>query len=111
VRDAVEAPPATSMTEPVLAVERIAKAFGPTVAVRDLSFEATSGEVIGLLGPNGAGKTTAIRVLSTIYPPTSGRFAVGGISHTKPSAIRPRIGVLPESAGYPLHQSGAEFLR
>jgi ABC-2 type transport system ATP-binding protein len=67
--------------------------------------------VIGLLGPNGAGKTTAIRVLSTIYTPTSGRFAVGGIPNTKPSAIRPRIGVLPESAGYPLHQTGAEFLR
>ena len=111
VRDAVEAPPANSMTGPALTVEGISKAFGPIIAVRQLSFEANSGEVIGLLGPNGAGKTTAIRVLSTIYPPTSGRFAVGGIPHTKPSAIRPRIGVLPESAGYPLHQSGAEFLR
>ena len=70
-----------------------------------------SGEVIGLLGPNGAGKTTAIRVLSTIYPPTGGKFKVGGVPHTRPSDIRPRIGVLPESAGYPLHQSGTEFLR
>jgi len=111
VRDAVEAPLANSMTGPALMVEGISKAFGSTIAVRDLSFEANSGEVIGLLGPNGAGKTTAIRVLSTIYPPTSGRFAVGGIPHTKPSAIRPLIGVLPESAGYPLHQSGEEFLR
>ena len=111
VRDAVEAPLANSMTGPALTVEGISKAFGSTIAVRDLSFEANSGEVIGLLGPNGAGKTTAIRVLSTIYPPTSGRFAVAGIPHTKPSAIRPLIGVLPESAGYPLHQSGEEFLR
>ena len=111
VRDAVEAPLASSMTGPALTVEGISKAFGSTIAVRELSFEANSGEVIGLLGPNGAGKTTAIRVLSTIYPPTSGRFAVGGIPHTKPSAIRPLIGVLPESAGYPLHQSGEEFLR
>jgi ABC-2 type transport system ATP-binding protein len=112
VRDAVESDFAGSPTAgPVLIVEGISKTFGSTVAVRELSFVANSGEVIGLLGPNGAGKTSAIRVLSTIYPPTSGRFAISGIPHTMPSAIRPRIGVLPESAGYPLHQSGAEFLR
>jgi len=111
VREAVDAPSAKTVTGPALTVEGISKAFGSTIAVRDLSFEANSGEVIGLLGPNGAGKTTAIRVLSTIYPPTSGRFAVGGIPHTKPSAIRPLIGVLPESAGYPPYQTGVEFLR
>ena len=99
------------MTEATLAVEGISKAFGPTVAVRDLSFEASRGEVIGLLGPNGAGKTTAIRVLTTIYPPSSGKFSVGGVPYTRPHAIRPRIGVLPESAGYPAQQTGAEFLR
>jgi ABC-2 type transport system ATP-binding protein len=112
VRDPIGAPSATSSTTaPVLIVEAISKAFGSVVAVRDLSFEGRSGEVIGLLGPNGAGKTTAIRVLSTIYSPTSGRFTVGGTPHTNPGAIRTQIGVLPESAGYPLHQSGSEFLQ
>jgi ABC-2 type transport system ATP-binding protein len=112
VRDAVEPPSVPGSTAGRgLTVEHICKRFGATVAVRELSFEANSGEVIGLLGPNGAGKTSAIRVLSTIYSPTSGSFAVDGIPHTRPSAIRPRIGVLPESAGYPLHQSGTEFLR
>src|SRR3990172_5408152 len=95
----------------VLKVDRISKSFGPTTAVRDLSFEALPGEIIGLLGPNGAGKTTAIRVLSTILPPTRGSFTLGGFPHTKPAAIRQRIGVLPESAGYPLHLTGEEFLR
>jgi ABC-2 type transport system ATP-binding protein len=99
------------MAEASLTVEGIAKAFGETRAVRELSLEAAPGEVIGLLGPNGAGKTTAIRMLTTIYPPDSGRFAVDGIPHTRPSAIRQRIGVLPESAGYPLHQSGEEFVQ
>jgi ABC-2 type transport system ATP-binding protein len=112
VRDPIGAPSAaSSTTAPVLIVEAISKAFGSVVAIRDLSFEGRSGEVIGLLGPNGAGKTTAIRVLSTIFSPTSGRFTVGGIPHTNPGAIRPQIGVLPESAGYPLHQSGIEFLQ
>jgi ABC-2 type transport system ATP-binding protein len=112
IQDAIGVPSAANAAAaPALVVESISKAFGSVVAVRDLSLEAESGEVIGLLGPNGAGKTSAIRVLSTIYPPTSGRFAVCGVPHTDPGAIRPQIGVLPESAGYPLHQSGIEFLR
>jgi ABC-2 type transport system ATP-binding protein len=81
------------------------------VAVEDLSFTARSGEVVGLLGPNGAGKTTAIRVLTTIFAPTAGSFAVAGVQHTSPAEIRQRIGVLPESAGYPEQQTGAEYLR
>ena len=97
--------------EAVLSVDHITKSFGPLVAVSELSFEARPGEVIGLLGPNGAGKTTAIRVLSTILPPTRGSFTLGGFPHTKPAAVRQRIGVLPESAGYPLHLTGEEFLR
>jgi ABC-2 type transport system ATP-binding protein len=99
------------MAEASLRVDGISKAFGQTVAVRRLSLEAAPGDVIGLLGPNGAGKTTAIRVLTTIYAPDSGSFAVDTIPYTKASAIRRRIGVLPESAGYPLHQSGEEFVQ
>jgi len=94
----------------VLKVDRISKSFGPTTAVRDLSFEALPGEIIGLLGPNGAGKTTAIRVLSTILPPTRGSFTLSGTLHTQSREVRRQIGVLPESAGYPLHLSGEEFL-
>jgi ABC-2 type transport system ATP-binding protein len=87
------------------------KAYGDFVALEDLTFDAHAGEVIGLLGPNGAGKTTAIRVLTTILAPTAGSFAVAGVPHTRPPEIRRRIGVLPESAGYPEQQSGEEFLR
>jgi ABC-2 type transport system ATP-binding protein len=96
--------------EPALKAERLSKSFGPTAAVDDLTLEARSGEVIGLLGPNGAGKTTTIRMLSTIVPPTQGSFSVCGIPHTRPEEVRRRIGVLPESAGYPQHLTGAEFL-
>ncbi|MGH2978675.1 MAG: ABC transporter ATP-binding protein [Solirubrobacterales bacterium] len=87
------------------------KAYGAVVAVEELTFSARAGEVVGLLGPNGAGKTTAIRVLTTIFAPTAGTFAVAGIPHTRPAEIRQRVGVLPESAGYPEQQTGAEFLR
>ena len=87
------------------------KAYGNVVAVAELSFTARAGEVVGLLGPNGAGKTTAIRVLTTILAPTAGSFSVAGVPHTRPADIRRRVGVLPESAGYPEQQTAAEFLR
>jgi ABC-2 type transport system ATP-binding protein len=89
----------------------VERRYGSLVAVVDLSFEAQAGEILGVLGPNGAGKTTAIRVLTTILEPTRGSFAVAGVPHTRPAEIRRRIGVLPESAGYPEWQTGEEFLR
>jgi ABC-2 type transport system ATP-binding protein len=87
------------------------KTYGPLVALDDLTFEAGAGEVVGLLGPNGAGKTTAIRVLTTILAASAGTFTVAGVPHTRAAEIRRRVGVLPESAGYPGQQTGAEFLR
>jgi ABC-2 type transport system ATP-binding protein len=92
-------------------VNGVEKRYGSLVAVADLSFEVAEGEILGVLGPNGAGKTTAIRVLTTILAPTRGTFAVAGIPHTRAAEIRRRIGVLPESAGYPEHQTGEEYLR
>jgi ABC-2 type transport system ATP-binding protein len=50
-------------------------------------------------------------VLTTVLQATSGSFSVAGIPHTSPADIRRRIGVLPESVGYPEEQTGAEFLR
>ena len=94
-----------------LEAHALTKTYRTRVALHELSFVAGVGEVIGLLGPNGAGKTTAIRVLTTILAPSAGRFAVAGIPDTRPAEIRRRIGVLPESAGYPDRQTGAEFLR
>jgi ABC-2 type transport system ATP-binding protein len=94
----------------LLVVDGISKSFGTVAALRNLSFSASPGEIIGLLGPNGAGKTTAMRILSTILSPESGRFSLDGIPHTKSTEIRRRIGVLPESSGYPLQWSGSEYL-
>jgi ABC-2 type transport system ATP-binding protein len=97
----------------VTAVEArdLTKRYGDLVAVQDLTFTAESGEILGVLGPNGAGKTTAFRILTTILEPTRGTFTVAGVPHTRPGEIRRRIGVLPESAGYPERQTGQEFLR
>jgi lipopolysaccharide transport system ATP-binding protein len=47
-------------------------------ALRNLSFEAQPGETLGLIGPNGSGKSTALKLMSRIFEPTSGRVAVEG---------------------------------
>jgi ABC-2 type transport system ATP-binding protein len=90
---------------------RIAKRYGAQVALEDLTFTVAAGEIVGVLGPNGAGKTTAIRILTTILQPDRGSFSVAGIPSTEPARIRARVGVLPESAGYPERQRGEEYLR
>jgi ABC-2 type transport system ATP-binding protein len=94
-----------------LEARRLAKRYRARTAVEDLSFRAREGEILGLLGPNGAGKTTTIRLLTTILTPTSGDFSVAGIPSSRPADIRRRVGVLPESAGYPGYQTGDEYLR
>lgn len=61
-----------------VAVDGVAKSFGPVTAVRNISFELNSGEVLGLLGPNGAGKTTTVDILATLSQPDQGRAEVAG---------------------------------
>ncbi len=75
----------------------IAKSFGDTLAVKDVSFEVRPGEIFGLLGPNGAGKTTAIRVILDIFKPDRGSVSIlgGGMSDEKKSLI----GYMPEERG------------
>lgn len=50
----------------------------PVHALRGISFSVERGTIFGLLGPNGAGKSTAIKILTTLTPPTSGYAAVNG---------------------------------
>jgi ABC-2 type transport system ATP-binding protein len=96
---------------PAVETEDLRKQYGSFAALEGLTLSLDAGEVLGVLGPNGAGKTTAIRVLTTIFAPSKGRFSIAGVPHTRPSEIRRRVGVLPESAGYPARQTGEEYLR
>jgi ABC-2 type transport system ATP-binding protein len=98
------------MASVALDVVRLTKRYGARTALRELSFTANEGDVVGLLGPNGAGKTTTIRLLTTVLTPTSGHFFVAGQPSTASTEIRRRIGVLPESNGYPGYQTGREYL-
>jgi ABC-2 type transport system ATP-binding protein len=77
---------------PRLSVKNLHKRYGPLHALKNLSFSAGAGEIVGLLGPNGAGKTTAIHILLGVLKPTEGEVSVLGLSPFRtPEAIYPRI--------------------
>jgi ABC-2 type transport system ATP-binding protein len=78
-------------------VEKLTKRYGELLAVNDISFTVSKGEVFALLGPNGAGKTTTVEIIDTIREPTSGRVTLLGMDVTKMKyGIVRRIGVLPQ---------------
>jgi ABC-2 type transport system ATP-binding protein len=56
----------------------LTKRYENVVAVRELSFEVKTGEVLGLVGPNGAGKTSTLRALAGIHPPSDGQVRICG---------------------------------
>jgi len=69
-------------------------------AVNGVSFNCQPGRVFSLLGPNGAGKTTTLRMISTIFKPTSGTIKIAGIDAiSNPKEARKKIGFLTGSTG------------
>ena len=67
-----------TMGEPVLLVDKIRKQFGGLVAVNDISFEITAGQIVGLIGPNGAGKSTTFNLITGVLSKTSGTVTFCG---------------------------------
>ena len=83
----------------MIEVRNLTKRYGPTIAVNDVSFDASAGEVLGFLGPNGAGKTTTMRMLTCYLPADGGTASIDGYDISENSLeVRKRIGYLPESA-------------
>jgi rhamnose transport system ATP-binding protein len=64
--------------EAALALKNVSKSFPGVRALDDVSFDVSPGEVHALLGENGAGKSTLIKIMSGVYPPTSGEMRVHG---------------------------------
>jgi ABC-2 type transport system ATP-binding protein len=74
--------------------EGLVKSYGKTRALDGLDLQAEEGSVLAVLGPNGAGKTTAVRILTTLLAPDSGRAKVAGCDVVKQAAAaRARIGL------------------
>lgn len=82
-----------------LVVDAVNKSFGDKHVVKNVSFQAQAGEILGILGPNGAGKTTTIRMIMGITAPDSGNiiFEMNGTqTRTVPKDL---VGYLPEERG------------
>lgn len=91
--------PKTEVTESenVIEVEHLVKAFGTFKAVNDISFKVKRGEIFGFLGANGAGKTTAMRILTGLNQPTSGKGMVAGYDvATEYEQIKQHIGYMSQ---------------
>jgi sodium transport system ATP-binding protein len=87
----------------VIEIQGLRKTFGDVAAVRDVSFRANDGTVVGLLGPNGAGKTTTLRMLSGLMRPDAGSIRVDSADVVAdPIGAQTHMGLLPDSRGlYP----------
>jgi ABC-2 type transport system ATP-binding protein len=83
----------------MIEAEGLAKAYGETQALAGVDLAVPAGSILGVLGPNGAGKTTAVRILTTLATPDSGRATVAGHDIlTEPNEVRRHIGVAAQDA-------------
>ncbi len=96
----------------MIEVNGLARRYGSTRALVDLSFKVAKGEVVGFLGPNGAGKSTTMKILTCSLAPTSGTASVGGFDILdNPIDVRRQIGFMPEHVALYTDQPVIGYLR
>ena len=78
-----------------LQIQNLTKQFGNLTAVNNISFDICKNEIFGLLGPNGAGKTTAIKMITGLLKPDSGRVLINGETTDRPD-YRQHVGLCPQ---------------
>lgn len=95
----------------MLEVRHVSKRFSGSLAVDNVSFRASVGEVTGYLGPNGSGKSTTIKTIAGLIDATSGDVLFNGQSiHDDLNAWKQRMGYVPEEPHLYAHLSGLEYL-
>ena len=81
----------------MLEVKGISKFYGNKMAVQDISFSVSQGQVVGLLGHNGCGKSTTMNIITNCLAPSDGEVFIDGISVAEnPITAKTKIGYLPE---------------
>ena len=93
-------------------VENISKAYGKQFALKNVSFDIKSPEIVGFLGPNGAGKSTMMKILTTYLKPTEGKAYINGFNVTSDiKNVQTSIGYLPEHNPLYLELYVKEYLK
>jgi len=87
--------------EPAVELSGVTRSFGALVAVNGVSLRVERGAVYGLIGPNGAGKTTTFSMICGYLRPSSGTARVLGHAAGDLSALKGRLGALPQDAALP----------
>jgi ABC-2 type transport system ATP-binding protein len=96
---------------PAILAESLRKSYGKTLALDGLDLRVEEGTILGLLGPNGAGKTTAVRILTTLLKPDTGRAEVAGLDVVRQAEeLRSRIGLTGQYAAVDEYLTGRENL-
>ena len=95
----------------MITVENLTKRYGGFTAVDDISFEVRPGSVVGFLGPNGAGKSTAMRMMTGLTPPTSGRATLLGQPYRDLHNPGRQVGVMLDASAQHPGRTGREVLR
>jgi ABC-2 type transport system ATP-binding protein len=81
----------------VISAEKLTKRFGSFIATNEITFDVKKGEIFGFLGANGAGKTTAMRMLTGLLTPTSGKATVAGFDvYKEAEKIKKNIGYMSQ---------------
>ena len=84
----------------MITLQNVTKTFGSFKALDELSLHVPKGAVYGLVGPNGAGKSTAIRHITGVYRPDSGKIAVADQPVWENPAVKETIGYIPDEIFY-----------
>ncbi|MCG1004577.1 MULTISPECIES: ABC transporter ATP-binding protein [Halobacterium] len=98
------------MPDPTIDIRSVQKSYGTVTALDGASLSVDRGETLGLVGRNGAGKTTLFKLLVGHETPDAGSVTVAGLSPSAGTALRERVGYLPEHAGFPPSLTGREVL-
>ncbi|MFN0033743.1 MAG: ATP-binding cassette domain-containing protein, partial [Saprospiraceae bacterium] len=81
----------------IISTENLTRTFGQFTAVNAITFDVREGEIFGFLGANGAGKTTALKMLTGLLTPTSGKAMVAGYDvWRQPEQVKRRIGYMSQ---------------
>ncbi len=96
----------------MIEVKNLSKHYGDQIAVNNISFTASDGEILGFLGPNGAGKSTTMNMLTGYISSTDGQALINGIDILEePMKAKKEIGYLPELPPLYPDMTVKEYLR